>query len=220
MNRVTEYHYRVLLLLLLAMPAFSLLDGQEEFYAPPTPVMHEAGDWTLSVSPNYVNHPNAYPRIVGGLNSMIFLGRYISLNANIAVGQGYFQFGSGILAVPVMIAGIALIPNEGLGTDGLLVIAALVILAFENLNFHIPVTSNFEISPFFSLLRIKYIEEGYGWSGSSWNANFVGGVRMNIFVSERFFIAPYTEATRDWGYGRNRIWGVNGGLHVGFYFSQ
>ncbi|MFC2115697.1 hypothetical protein ACFLTU_04440 [Bacteroidota bacterium] len=220
MNQVTKYHIRILLVLFLAFSANPHLDAQEEYHAVRKPVMHEAWDWTLSISPNYVDHPNAYPRVVGGINSMVFLGRYISLNANVAAGQGYLQFGSGLLGIPAILAGGTLMLTDGLGPDGFIVVAALLVLAFENINFHFPVNSNLEISPYFSLLRIKYIEEGYGISGSSWNANMVGGIRLNIFVSERFFIAPYTEATRDLGYGRKCIWGVNGGFHAGFYFRH
>lgn len=210
----------ILLFYLLSANAPFVIFAQEDFIEPPTPVMHEARDWTISISPNYVSHPQAYPRVVAGLNSMIFLGKHVSLNANLAAGQGYVQFGSGLVGVPlILLLGIAL-ADEVSDPELLLVWVAAIGTAFENMNFHIPVTSHFEISPFFSLLRIKYIQEGYGGANNDWNANLVGGVRLNIFVSDRFFIAPYAETTRDWGHKSESTWGVNGGIHTGFYFRH
>jgi len=207
MTGFSNNKYSVLVFFLLAAMIPSGLYAQEDFQDPPTPVMHEARDWTLSISPNYMNHPNAYPRVVAGLNSMVFLGKHISLNANIAGGQGYFQFGSGLIGVPLfMVFGIVFMA-EDTDPESFLIWMALLGLAFENMNFHIPVASHFEISPYFSLLRIKYIEEGYGGSANPWNANLVGGIRLNIFISDRFFIAPFGETTRDWGQGVNSIWG-------------
>ena len=205
-----------LLVVFCSFPAIA----QEDFYEAPTPVMHEMRDWTLSISPNFVNHPNAYPRVVGGINSMVFLGKYFSLNASVAAGQGYFHFGTGIIGVPAIIIAGADMMFDNLGLEAMLVWAVILGLAFENFNIHIPVTSHLEISPYISLLRIKYIEEGYGANGEAWNINFVGGVRLNIFTSDRFFIAPYIETTRDWGNKSGGIWGVNGGIHAGFYFRR
>jgi hypothetical protein len=212
------FNRHVLSILLVVYCSFSAI-GQEDFYQDPTPVMHEVRDWTLSISPNYINHPNAYPRVVGGLNSMVFLGKYFSLNANVAAGQGYFHFGPGIIGVPAIIiaGGNMLLENSDM--EAILIWAVMLGLAFENFNIHIPVTSHFEISPYISLLRFKYIEEGYGGNGEDWNLNMVGGIRLNIFTSDRFFISPYMEATRDWANKTRGIWGVNGGLHAGFYFK-
>ncbi len=182
--------------------------------------MHEARDWTLSISPNYVNHPDAYPRVVAGINSMVFLGKFVSLNANLAAGQGYVQFGTGLIGVPLfLMLGVAM-SEEVSDPEIFLIWIAAIGTAFENMNFHIPVSSHFEISPYFSLLRIKYIQEGYGGAANPWNANLVGGVRLNIFISERFFFAPYAESTRDWGHRDAATWGVNGGVHAGFYFRR
>ena len=220
MTALTNRTNSILLFVFLSASAPSGLFAQEDFLGPPTPVMHEARDWTLSISPNYVNHPNAYPRIVAGLNSMVFIGKHVSLNANIAGGQGYFQFGTGLVGLPLFLFFGLVLSDEDADPSAFLFYLAMLALTFENMNFHIPVYSHFEISPYFSLLRIKYIEEGYGGATYPWNANLVGGVRLNIFISDRFYIAPYAETTRDWGHGRNGIWGVNGGMHAGFYFRQ
>lgn len=211
---------RFVVLVFFVVCGFSQTSAQENFVAEPTPVMHEMRDWTLSLSPNYINHPNAYPRVVGGLNSMVFLGKYFSLNASVAAGQGYFHFGAGIIGVPAIIFAGADFILDNADLEAILVWALMLGLAFENFNIHIPVTSHFEVSPYISLLRIKYIEEGYGALGNAWNANLVGGLRLNIFISDRFFLAPYMEATRDWGHKSGGIWGVNGGLNAGFYFRR
>ncbi|MFC2098305.1 hypothetical protein ACFLTA_06505 [Bacteroidota bacterium] len=211
---------RLIFSILVVLSGFGQIMAQDDFVAQPTPVMHEVRDWTLSISPNYVNHPNAYPRVVGGLNSMVFLGKYFSLNANVAAGQGYFHFGTGIIGVPAIIFAGADMMFDNTDFEAMLIWAIMLGLAFENFNIHIPLGSHLEISPYISLLRIKYIEEGYGAKGYDWNFNIVGGIRLNIFVTDRFFIAPYMETTRDWGHKSGGIWGVNGGLNAGFYFRR
>ena len=204
----------LMILLSLNLPA------QEDFIEAPTPVMHERRDYTISFGPHYANHPNAYPRIAGAVNTMAFLGNHVSLNANMAAGQGYFHFGTGIIGVPaILLAGEEAV-WLGMGSEGWWMWMLLVGLAFENINFHIPIGSHFEISPYFSLLRIKYIEEGYGGANSDWNANLVGGLRLHIFTSDRFFLAPYAEVSRDWGHGPEGILGISGGMRAGFYFRR
>ena len=213
-------HLRFSILVLLLVIFHLPVSSQEDFIEAPTPVMHNNRDYTISIAPHYVNHPNAYPRVAGGINTMLFLGEHISLNANLAGGQGYFHFGTGIIGVPaLMIAGADAL-WLGVGEEGWVVWLLMVALAFENINFHIPVTSHFELTPYFSLLRIKYIEEGYGGANSSWNANFVTGLRLTVFTSDRFFVAPFAELTRDWGHGPAGILGVGGGIHAGWYFRR
>ena len=111
------------------------LNAQEGFYEEPTPVMHEKRDWTISLSPNYVNHPNGYPRVVGGLNSMVFLGKHFSLNASIAAGQGYFHFGTGLLGVPAIIIAGADVLFADLSTEAMLMWAVLLSLWQKGLRF-------------------------------------------------------------------------------------
>jgi len=196
------------------------LAAQEDFYEEPTAVMHELRDWTISASPTYAYHPNGFPRVVGGLNSMVLLGKYFSLNANMAAGPGYIHFGSGIIGIPAIIMGGGDIIFADLEFEAFIIWAALLALAFENFNIHIPLTSILELSPYISLLRFKYIKEGYGGQGFDWNVNIVGGVRLNIFMTDRFFIAPFVEAIRDWGQRGRGFWGVAGGIHAGFYFRK
>lgn len=209
-----------LYLLILLTASHGRARGQEDHYAPPTPVMHDQKDWTLSIAPVYAWHPDAHPRIAGELNSTVFLGRFFSLNANLAAGQGYFQFGTGIIGVPGLIAAGSSPLLESVSLEDMLFWIVMLGLAFENFNLHIPLTSHVEICPYLSLLRVKYIEEGYGGSRSAWNANGVGGLRLNIYLSGRFFIAPFAEATRDWGSGSRGLWGVSGGIQAGFYFRR
>ncbi len=212
--------FGILLVICLIFPKGSALLGQEDFYAVPPPVRHQGWDWTLSLSPNYVYHPDAHPRIAGGINSMLFMGRYVSLNANVAGGPGYFQMGTGIIGIPIILLGGTDGFMEDMDLETFVVWLALMALVFENINFHIPLTGQLEISPYFSLLRLKYIKEGYGGAGSTWNMNLVGGIRLNIFLSDRFFLAPYSEVTGDWGHGNQGRLGLNGGIYTGFYFRR
>ena len=181
------------------------------------PIPHEGGNWTLSVSPNFVSHPEADPRFAFGMDASIFMGKHVSLNANLAFGKGYFQGGIAIIGLPFLLLGAS---EDGLLNDGsmedFLFSLALVALTFENLKFHIPISHGMELTPYFSLFRIKYIEGGYGGSEIDTKVNLVLGGSLNIYTGERFFLAPYAEATRNWGSGG--LWGWNTGLHLGVYF--
>ena len=176
--------------------------------------MHKPWDLTVAVAPIYVNHPNSDPRIAASFDASVFISKYVSLNANFAAGKGFMQGGLGLIGIPLM----AVFSGPGIYSESIeefLLKFALIVLSFENINFHIPVTRNFEISPYISLLRIKYIEGGYG-KGQDSGANFVSGSCLNIFVTDRFFISPFAEVTRDWG--ENGLWGVHAGIHFGFTF--
>jgi hypothetical protein len=82
-----------LLLLLATVPLH--MSAQEDIQDSSLRIMHEPGDWTLSISPLYAYHPEAHPRIAGELDAGLFLGKYVSVNANFTAGQGYIQMGLG-----------------------------------------------------------------------------------------------------------------------------
>jgi hypothetical protein len=189
----------------------SAQEGQQNFLAS---ILHEPYDWTLSLSPVYANHPEALPRIVGSFDASLYLSQHVSLNANFAAGKGYVQAGPGLIGIPLFIV----FNESGISSEsieGFLLKMAFIILSFENLNFHIPVKRNFEISPYMSLLRFKFIEGGYG-KGQETSFNLVAGTRLNIFFTDRFFVSPFVESTWDWSL--NGRWGFNGGIQFGFYF--
>jgi hypothetical protein len=192
------------------------LQAQDESMGLLQPLPHEEGHWTLSVSSNYVSHPEADPRLAFGMDASIFMGKHVSLNANMAFGRGYFQGGVAIIGLPFLLLGIS---EDGIGDGSLedfLIGLALIALTFENMKFHIPLSPNLEISPYFSLLRIKYIEGGYGGSENDTQANLVLGGSLNFYTGERFFLSLYTEANRNWAGGA--LLGWNSGLHLGVYF--
>lgn len=201
--------------ILLVLPPDPVM-AQDESMGLLQPLPHEGGHWTLSLSSNYVSHPEADPRLAFGMDASIFMGKHVSLNANMAFGRGYFQGGIAIIGLPFLLLGGI---EDGMGDGSLedfLLGLALIALTFENMKFHIPLSPNLEISPYFSLLRIKYIEGGYGGSETDTQANLVLGGSLNFYTGERFFLALYTEATRNWSGGG--ILGWNSGLHIGVYF--
>ncbi len=204
-------------MLLLAMIPYDSSAQEEAMPEFPSRLAHERGHWTLTAFPAWVSHPDANPRAAIGMNASVFMGRYVSLNANFAVGRGYFQGGVALLGIPFILLGST---HPGIlffgSLEEFLLSLALIALTFENINFHIPLGQDIELSPYFSLFRIKYIREGYGANGYDTHVNLVLGSSLNIFTTERFFVAPFVETTRDWGPGG--LWGLNAGVHLGFYF--
>ncbi len=203
----------ILFFVLLLAQGLCHINAQDQVYNSMAPTFHNPSDWTLAISPAYANHPEASPRFIGSFDASLFLGKHVSLNANFTAGRGYLQFGLGIIGIPLFSALLGGWESESI--EEFLLSLAIVILSFENLNFHVPVSRKIEISPYFSLLRIKTIQGGYG-KGDETSANFVLGSRINFFTTDRFFVSPFAETTRDWG--TNGRWGVNGGVQCGFYF--
>jgi hypothetical protein len=208
---------KILIILVLALLP-ELLWSQDQSSPAESMNFHQWYDMSLSLSNSYVSHPSAEARYAIGADWSFYLGRFASINANFAAGRGYFQGGIALFGLPFFLLrnpeGGAF-ESDGTLSD-LLWGLVLAVLTLENINVHIPATRWLEVSPYFSLFRIKYIKEGYGGSGEDTNINLVLGGRLNFYATERIFLAPYVEWTRDWN--REGKWGINSGLSLGVYF--
>jgi len=72
---------------------------------------------------------------------------------------------------------------------------AAIVLSIEHISHHIPMTSNFDISPYVSLLRYKYAYENGNYSDPSFIGEqlcFASGVQINMYFC-RFVLSPYGE---------------------------
>jgi hypothetical protein len=201
--------------------------SQFEYYKPDTTRnnQHKAGEMILSASPNFLlKTPNGV-QFAGGLKFQIFLGKRLSIDADMVFGRDYFHAGPGIIGLPLcLIAGGSFFKNqefsfgdgEGSLTD-FFISVAIVALSFEHISYHIPVKKNLDISPYLSLLRYKYAYEYGNYSDSKFigeQMSFASGMQINKYFG-RFVFSPYAEYNI--GY-KDHISGCNVGVYCGIYF--
>jgi hypothetical protein len=199
--------------------------SQFEYYRPDTTKkFHRGGELIFSASPNlFFKTPNGM-QMTGGVKVQIFLGKRISLDADLVFGRDYFHAGPGVIGLPLLlIASGNIFNDEGFSFDGngsltdFFISVAVIALSFEHISYHIPLKNETEISPYISLLRYKYAYKYGIYSDSKFTGeqmSFATGVQINKYFG-RFVLSPYAEYNI--GY-RNHIPGYNIGVYCGIYF--
>ena len=213
----------LIIVMLFSQTAFSQLD----YYVPKETITekpvedfnrHFAGEKKISLSPNIITIPDFGSRLAGGLKFQVFLGKRLSLDADLIVGKDYIQGGPGIIAIPFWLLFFSQSgfesDNFGSFTEFLIMVAAGV-LSFEHLSYHIPLKNDWEISPFVSLLRFKQFTppenvNSYG------QLSFATGIQMDKYFG-RFFISPYAEYNIGYSDG---VSGFNAGVGFGISFPR
>lgn len=197
--------------------------SQLEFYNPDaTRNQHASGDMIFSGSPNFLfNTPNIV-QMAGGFKFQLFLGKRISIDADIMLGRDYYHFGPGVLGIPVALITFSNSNNLGEGSSSLseiLFYAAAMALSFEHISYHIPLKKYTDIAPYISLLRFKSSYEYGNVSNPDYagqQLSFATGVQVNKYFG-KFVLCPYAEYSI--GY-IDHVSGVNIGIYCGFNFLK
>jgi len=205
---------QILLFSLLILHSFEVIP-QDLVYTGKGKFDHSHRDIILEVSPNYIYREDAFPRIAAGFNMQYFLTRYISINGYLTAGEDYAHFNIGLLGVPLLSLGGLKNYDLFAESDAGFIILLLILGSFDNLSFHIPVTSTTEISPYISFFKIQYLYQSNYPHINDFNITFCLGTRLNMYLNDKFVIAPYFEFNRLYGKGVN---GFHGGIHLGYYF--
>jgi hypothetical protein len=180
---------------------------------------HYKGERSFSVSPNIlINTPNGV-QFAGGFKSRFFIGKRISLDADLVFGQKYIHFGPGLIAVPfLLLQPDALSPDYEFESCGdRFFFLAFYILSFEHVAFHVPLKQFADISPYVSLLRFKSAGENEFPANDETGTGqftFASGIELNKYFG-RFVLSPYIEYNI--GY-KDHISGINTGVNCGIYF--
>jgi len=181
-------------------------------------VNHRAGQSILLASPTFLlNTPNGV-QLAGGIKYQLFLGKRLSIDADIVFSNDYIHFGPGIIGVPIGL--LALGSDEDSEFEdfsSFLLVVAAIALSFEHISYHIPVRDDFDIAPFVSLLRYKssYLHNYPGDPDIvGEQLSFATGVQVNKYYG-RFVLSPYGELNL--GY-RDLASRVNLGIYLGYYF--
>jgi hypothetical protein len=181
-------------------------------------VNHRAGQSILSASPTILfNTPNGI-QMAGGIKFQLFLGKRLSIDADLVFSRDYVHFGPGVIGVPMGLFALASDEvSEFEDFSSFLLTIAVMVLSFEHISYHIPVTTDLDIAPFVSLLRYKcsYLHDNPG------NPDIVGdqlsfatGIQVNKYYG-RFVLSPYGEFNL--GY-RDLAPRFNAGVYLGYYF--
>jgi len=200
--------------------------SQFEYYKPDTTRNnHRAGELIVSASPNILLNTPKGVQFAGGLKFQVFLGKKISIDADMVFGRDYIHAGPGIIGLPLcLIASGSFFRNqefsfgdgEGSLTDFFFSVA-IIAMSFEHISYHIPLNNYLDISPYLSLLRYKYAYVYNNHSDTEYRGeqlSFASGVQLNKYFG-RFVLSPYFEYNI--GY-RDHISGYNIGVYCGIYF--
>jgi len=215
-----RFLFIIIIVLLFSGAAFSQFD----YYVPKDTIKqqvktyrsHVAGDKMLSVSPNILTSHDFGVKFAGGITFQFFLGKRLSIDADLVMGKDYVHFGPGVIAIPLWILAFSqsdFVDNNDLGLDGYLITLAAAVLSFEHMSYHIPVNKDLDISPYVSLLRFKSNMQSSDKNIGD-NVSFATGVHFDKYFGG-FFISPYAEYTV--GY-THHISGFNTGVGMGITF--
>ncbi len=212
----------VFLILLISETAFSQFDYYvaKDTIKEPVEVYsrHFTGEKKFSLSPNVLASPDFGVKFAGGVKFQVFLGKRLSLDADLVFGHDYIHAGPGVIAIPFWLlffseAGFEFESEDGI--VGFLIMVAAGILSFEHVSYHIPLKKDWEVSPYVSVLRFKqYIPSEDIYTSGGGQFSFATGVQMDKYIGH-FFISPYAEYNI--GY-QDHISGFNAGIGIGISF--
>ena len=180
-------------------------------------INHSLGQSILSISPSFLlNTPNGV-QLAGGIKFQLFLGKRLSIDADLVFSKDYFHLGPGIIGVPIGLWGLSF-DDEEAPLQSFLFSVAAVALSFEHLSYHIPVNDDLDISPYVSLLRYKSSYEHKNLSDPDFigqQLSFASGVQINKYYG-KFVFSPYCEYNIGYKDLDSRF---NIGIYSGIYFT-
>ena len=181
-------------------------------------VNHHAGQAILSASPTVLLNTPKGVQMAGGIKFQLFLGKRLSIDADIVFSNDYVHFGPGVIGVPLgLFAWNSDEESEFEDFSTFLFSIAAIALSFEHISYHIPVRTDLDISPYISVLRYKIsnphnLPENTDFMGEQ--LSFATGVQVNKYYG-RFVLSPYGEFNL--GY-KDLAPRINLGLYLGYYF--
>jgi len=177
---------------------------------------HSLGQSILSISPTVLlNTPNGV-QLAGGIKFQLFLGKRLSIDADLVFSKDYFHLGPGIIGVPIGLWGLSF-DDEYAPIQSFLFSVAAIALSFEHLSYHLPVNDDLDISPYVSMLRYKSSYEHKNPSDPDFigeQLSFASGVQINKYYG-KFVFSPYCEYNLGYKDLDSRF---NMGIYLGIYF--
>jgi len=198
---------RILCLTLLLLP-LSQLHAQiklRDYY-----ILGSADLVSIGNLPNYINV---------GLRGELMLSKSIGSEISFSGGRDNLHVGLGILSPLALILANTNGNSEGGSIAGLVLFLVCAASFVENTNYHIRITDNFEIVPFISLARFRYmydrIEPFYQTDQFvSWSL----GTKFSLLTKNNMVINLSAERTQLYHIGRPA--GIQAGIHMGYLFRS
>lgn len=185
----------------------------------------QAKDFSIELSGGYIESDDYDAVPVGGFTMNYFLGKRVSIISRFSYGPDHLHFSPSLVTAPAFIYSGAWKNGNMYFSSDFFYAVILIASAFENIGFHIPIQEKIELVPNFSLLSFRSFRKvnpnPFDPERTLWgNLKSSGavGIKINVMLRERLYIAPYAEAFLQ--YNRGGTWGTNIGAHVGYIFPS
>lgn len=174
-------------------------------------------DRSLALTYDYIDFEGFSPKNAIGLGGEYMLGNHLGIEFSVAGGKDYFHFGTGALFAPLALL-LSKANSDDSGGPGLLILLLGIASLFEHTNYHIPLSPRFELIPYVSLLRFRYIYEPDPQFNEDAFASWSIGTKLSLITKNNWFFNATVEGSQL--YYPERPQGIQAGLHFGHIFKS
>jgi hypothetical protein len=154
-----------------------------------------------------------------GIRGELMLGKFFGSEFGLSGSQHNLHVGLGILSPLALLMASSNSNSEGGSLAGVVLFIACAASFIEHTNYHIRLTDNFEIIPFISLARFRYmydrIEPAYKTDQFvSWSV----GTKLSLLAKKNMVVNLSAERTQLYHIGRPA--GIQAGIQMGYVFKS
>jgi len=192
--------------------------GQSNNPDPLDPITHLAQIKQVNFSSTYerfqfTNTPvyNSFGISIEGM-----ISKHFGFEVGISGGKDNFQTGIGVLALPFMIKARNSSKEDPTDFEKWIKPALLAILLLEHINYHIDITQDFQLIPYVSLIRLRYMYNPE--MDPLYNKNYVFlsgavGIKAGLTFKDKWLLNAYCERSQLYFEGNPS--GIQAGLNLG-----
>lgn len=200
---------KFVVLLLVAIPFLSFGQVQKN-------------DWAVGPTYNNIQYKPFTIKNAFGVSAEFRFAKHIGFELSIAGGKDYIHYGVGSVLLPPLL----LLGSKEKG-PGFIIFLLQIIACAEQTNFHLPLGKHFEIVPFISILKLRYIYESTSTIHDTFFASWSAGTKFSIITSKTlnfsfsYEISDLYESGNLVGQLNNssRIFGQQFGVNVAYIFK-
>ena len=175
------------------------------------------GDQLLGATIDYIDFQGFSPKTAFGISGEYMLGKHVGIEASIAAGKDYLHFGPALFMVPLTLLLSKTKEDENKDKE-LLIFLATGLSFFEQTNYHIHLSSNFELIPFLSILRFRYIYDEYHQHNDDSFVSWSIGTKLSLLTKNNWYINASIERSQLYYSGVPS--GIQTGIHAGYIFKS
>jgi hypothetical protein len=190
------------------------------------------GSLRLNTGLNFVEFDDRPFAFAAGMQAEYFVRQNLSFDYVFAANQDYVHFGLGTALAPLAafyfrreeqfrrprfrsgFSGKRYEVKDRNDPAGLL----FLIASYESLGRHFYLSRVFEITPYYSLARIRYFRgESSDHGDVSWSISCSLGIRTNYILFKNLWFGTFAEGSRI--YSPNKLWGLQAGFAFNYLFK-